>query len=199
MFLLSSRRERDKMSATRDWFVRVITRSNIDTSTVEWVAGRKSPNAIPAALNVDNANGARLSLVFDRKFVLDAETAKSEKASDLQAALQAWWPKTAGKRTLRQFGDGLQLCDIAAALRSDVHAVGLLEYGALNKWWRLVYDENITCTHASASCPQYCTVYVDDYKSRSGRRKKKKQKVTVPLRSKFRLSDLLPERGVAIA
>jgi len=188
------------MSATMDWLVRGVTRTTIRASTAEWAAGKNAPQAICAALNVNNTHGDTTALLFESKYILNSEAARSqEEEVQLHSILQSAWPEKAGARALRTFGDGLQLCDVTAALRSETYAVALMEYGVMNGWWQLVYDENIGCTHASGSCPQYCTIYVDGYKRAIGRRKGKKEKVKVPVLSKFRLSDLLPERGVAIA
>ena len=188
------------MSATMDWLVRGVTRSTMRVSTAEWAGGKQAPQTIRAALNVNNTLGDTVALLFESKYILNSEAARSqEDETDLHSILQLSWPDKAGARTLRTFGDGLQLCDAAAALRSDTFAVALMEYGVMNGWWQLVYDENITCTHASGSCPQYCTIYVDGYKRAIGRRKRKKEKAKAAVLSKFRLSDLLPERGVAIA
>ncbi len=188
------------MSATRDWLVRSMTRSTLRLATVESVRDRRSPQGKPGTLEVNTASGGTVLLPIDMKLTLDSTSRGFEEAEGMHAVLQSAWPEVADGRKLREFGDGLRLCDMAAALRGDVYGVALAEFGAMNGWWKLVYDENIACPHQSASCPQHCTTYVDGYKKAIGRRKKrKKEKAKVPILSKFRLPDLFPERGIAIA
>jgi len=187
------------MSATRDWLIRSMTHSTLRMATVDAVHNRRSPQARPGMLEVNRALGDTVQLLFDEKFTLD-KAAASVEADLIQDALQSAWPYAANGREIRAFGNGLRLCDMTLALRSDVYAVALAEYGVMNGWWQLVYDENITCLHPNPSCMQHCTTYVDGYNKAIGRRKKrKKEKAKVPFLSKFRLPDLFPERGIAIA
>ncbi|HMS93455.1 MAG TPA: hypothetical protein PKD28_03640 [Candidatus Saccharibacteria bacterium] len=96
-------------------------------------------------------------------------------------------------------GNGTTLCDMIEVFRDSEVALAILEYGRLQKWWKLVYDRNqrcLNCGTEEAHIGCHCVVRLDEFRRPTRRAKQKRERE--PLLSKFR-DFLSPDRGIAIA
>lgn len=151
----------------------------------------------PGTIRVRTKMNETLFVPFESMFTLDPVAVRADKMVLLEF-LSAQWPQRAGGRWIRPLGDGLSLCDVNALLWAEDYAIALFQYGQLNEWWELAYDEQAVCPHsAKGACISYCTISIDKFMRPPRRKKVKKQPVS--FFTKFRLSDLFPERGIRIA
>lgn len=185
------------MSAFRDASLRWMIRATIQLAAVESVRQFKNRELPPGELRAKLSTGGEVSLGFESMYTLDHEAVRSGDDSLLETIVVGW-PEQVNGQPVGRIRDGLTLGEVTAALRDEVYAVALLQYGQINRWWELTYDEHISCRHANShGCPQHCMLIIDKFNAPRRRAKRKKQRE--PLLSKFRLPELFPERGVSIA
>lgn len=189
------------MSKFFDWMVRTVVCSSLEDVRDRSAGYDKADSRGPGELTVKLSTGGEVKLAFPEMIRLDAT--KVAGLDELLLAAQAGWPDELKGCSVRPFADGLTLCDISAVLRSETHALALLQYGQLRGELEVVYDPAISCPHDDhRECQAYCTLMVTKFNvpPRRPRKKKEKEKAAqkVPWAEKFRLPDLFPERGIAL-
>lgn len=176
---------------------RFLARISIDTVRMALQLGRKRLDQLEGDLVVLNTAGDELELPFKRMFMLNEDAVRNE-GGEFIDSVSLMWPQQVRGRTMGAMRDGTSLCDITVVLRDEVYAIALLQYGQMTGKWKLRYDENLKCAHgASGVCPSYCTVAIYQFNPPPRRQRKRRQRESIL--SKFKLPDLLPQRGWALS
>lgn len=176
-------------------FARFLARLSIDTVRLVLKVGRKRVQVLSDTLVVMDTANEPYVLEFSEMFMLNPEAIAEEKGAMIDSVALTW-PSKVQQRSIRELRDGISLCDISAVLRDDVYGVAFIQYGLIAGKWKLRFDPNVKCSHApEGTCPEHCTVTIHGFNA--PRRRRKKQRETIL--SKFKLPDLMPQRGWAPA